>query len=134
MLNADDQPVDDHIQMKIDRKHGAKSRGQLPREPWQAKDRRYPREQDLLDQRKRKAQHDMESAITPPGSSRDGKAASQPPDEGGEKSPGLRGRQPDHEIAVPLDSSALIQNTARILANEEKREQSPAAQISQPAD
>jgi hypothetical protein len=76
----------------------------------------------------------MKSATTPPGVSLDGEAARQPPDERGKKSPGKCGGQPDDQIPVPLDGLALVQKTACILANEEKREQSPASQVSQPTD
>jgi hypothetical protein len=76
----------------------------------------------------------MERAVAPPCSSLDGETARQPPDERGQKSPGVCGREPDHQIAVPLHGTALIKKKTRIFADEKTREQSPAAEMSQPPD
>jgi hypothetical protein len=135
VFNADDRPVDDYVEMKIDRQDGAKGRGKTPWEPGQqTKYRRDQGEQDRLDHRKKEAEKQVKSATPPPVFSFDGEVGRQPPDEWGKKSPGKGGRQPDHKIAVPLDLLPLIQKTASILADEEKSEQSPARHIPWPTD
>src|SRR5580700_1645312 len=85
VLDADNQPINDHIQMEVDWHDGAKGSAKPPREPRQAEHRRDPGEQDFFDQRETDAPHQMDSATAPPVSSLDLPAACQPPDERSEK-------------------------------------------------
>jgi len=134
VLNADNQPINDHVQMEVDRHDSPEGCDEGSSEPGQAEERRDKREQNLFDQRETYAPHEVHSAAAPPVFSLDRQAARKPPDEWSEKSPSVCGCQPDHEIAAPRDRLALVKKTPRILAYEEQREQSPAAEISQPTD